>query len=289
MGKRVDIRSDLYSLGAVLYELVSGRPPFKEGDSFTSTVYQHVHKAPPPIRLPEGSVPEGLEAIILRCLRKKPDQRYQHPDEVLEAIRRLRARLGMGSPSAAAPQASLRVARRFRWRRVLAAGLLVCVVLGGGGYLRSRFSAIWSLFAAVQAPEPSRSTEFEVALFMEDFGRAEVLAESRGGKQSPDFLRANSREADSARRRFLIAAQEKFRQHEWHGAAENLLRSLEGVPESEGREARAALRMASDLFRAEEDVKAGRRREALQIYEDYLDRMPGERAYLEERIASLKP
>jgi len=74
-GGSTDARSDLYSLGCVLYEMLAGRPPFV-GDSPVAALYQHVNEPalPPSMFHP---VPADLEAVVLRCLAKDPDDRFQ--------------------------------------------------------------------------------------------------------------------------------------------------------------------------------------------------------------------
>src|SRR5205085_1188251 len=70
-GQKVDGRSDIYSLGTVMYQAVTGRPPF-EGDDPLTVAFQHVHKAPTPPSTLNGEVPDDWEALILRALAKSP-------------------------------------------------------------------------------------------------------------------------------------------------------------------------------------------------------------------------
>jgi beta-lactam-binding protein with PASTA domain/predicted Ser/Thr protein kinase len=88
-GDAVDPRSDIYSLGCVLYELVVGRPPFA-GDSPMAIAYKHVHESPVPPRHLNVDLPTAIEAIILKCLAKNPVNRYPSAEDLRADLRRFR-------------------------------------------------------------------------------------------------------------------------------------------------------------------------------------------------------
>src|SRR5687768_5275377 len=80
-GEQVDARSDLYSTGCLLYELVTVRPPFV-GDSPVAVAYQHVREEPQPPSVFDPEITTEMDAIVLRALVKDPDYRYQSADEM---------------------------------------------------------------------------------------------------------------------------------------------------------------------------------------------------------------
>jgi serine/threonine-protein kinase len=103
-GERVDARSDLYSTGCLMYELLTGRPPFT-GDSPVAIAYQHVRENPiPPSRL-DPSLPPWADSIVLKAMAKSPNDRYQSAAEMNADIQRAAS----GMQVAAAMQPPTRV------------------------------------------------------------------------------------------------------------------------------------------------------------------------------------
>lgn len=98
LGKAVDQRSDIYSLGATFYHLLCGGPPF-DAESPVSIIMKHINDAPTPITQRRGGLPEPLSRVVMRCLAKDPRRRYQDYEELtadLDAIAR-------GEPVSAPP------------------------------------------------------------------------------------------------------------------------------------------------------------------------------------------
>jgi len=98
-GEQVDARSDLYSTGCLLYELLTGRPPFV-GDSPVSVAYQHVREEPQPPSSLDPDVPAAVDAIVMRALTKDREQRYQNADQMRADIGRALAGRDVSAPTA---------------------------------------------------------------------------------------------------------------------------------------------------------------------------------------------
>ncbi|MBI4583994.1 MAG: protein kinase [Planctomycetes bacterium] len=168
----IDYRTDIYSLGATLYEMLAYRPPFK-GRDYQDTLSQIITREPPTLRKLNPRVPRDLDTIILKCLRKEACDRYGTAEALAQDLRRF----ARGDPIEARPQGAWeRLAVRF-WRHrmkllVLAAFALLLLSLAWLGHRNRR------------AEQEAQAARYELAV-------KEVLRKIHAGQFS---LKADSRE-----------------------------------------------------------------------------------------------
>jgi TolB-like protein/Tfp pilus assembly protein PilF/predicted Ser/Thr protein kinase len=122
----VDARSDVFSFGSLLYEMVTGRRAFQENTKF-STLAAIIKQEPAPVA---AETPHDLEKIITRCLRKDPDRRFQHMEDLKVALEELKEEPGSGTLAAAAP-----AAKRRSWGWLVAGVLAVALAAVSAVYL----------------------------------------------------------------------------------------------------------------------------------------------------------
>ncbi len=167
----IDGRTDVYALGAILYECLTGRPPFRAA-SVMDTLLQVIGEDPVPVRALQATTPADLETICLKCLRKDPDRRYASAAALAEDLRRFLD----GEPITARPTST--VERAIKWGRrrpalaslyAVLAVLLVGLLAGG-----------WWYYLDVQARNEALATETRTA----------VAARGKAEEKTKEALRA---------------------------------------------------------------------------------------------------
>jgi eukaryotic-like serine/threonine-protein kinase len=186
-GKSVDTRSDLYSLGITVYHLLAGRPPFEAEDSLALAL-MHLHETPVPLDRNRArynsdgdpDLPEWLIAVISRLMSKLPQDRFQSPSELLDAIRNEAAISSLGGLGVGTAAATIRLQRATEQKRkrvgkrsvTIAAAILLPVVCGGivwwlaAGRTRQRVNDLLSSEVVTQAD--SVDQQYIMAMYRND-------------------------------------------------------------------------------------------------------------------------
>ncbi len=145
-GAASDGRTDIWSLGVVLYEMLAGGRPFR-GDDHDAVIFAIRHDQPEPLLQRRPEVPEPLARVVHRCLEKDPRARYQDAGALANALREI------GTPASG-------MTRRARARRrltALATTMLLVAILGGGSLLWPRLQIGRALAGSLEAPLPVAS------------------------------------------------------------------------------------------------------------------------------------
>ena len=198
-GRKIDARSDIYSLGIILYEMATGRVPYR-AETPVAVVFMHVSGPLPLPRSVNPDLPEAVERVILKALARNPDDRYQTAEDLVAALRRAIPETPMvrskpeprpkpihrvATPTLVAPPAGGAIAplapkRRlpgWAWAVIVLGVGLVGLMAAGGKLLASRAKEQFSSApASAEAPAAPGPNLLGAVLFEEDFEGNDALA-----------------------------------------------------------------------------------------------------------------
>jgi serine/threonine protein kinase len=274
-------RSDIYSMGAMLYHLLTGRPPFG-GGSMADTLCQVQYQEPVSPRLLNPAVSHDLETICLKCLEKEPEQRYRNAHELAEELERF----AEGEPILARPiSGSEKVWRWCRRKPALAftiSSLAVVLVVGTGG-------VFWQWRRALTAEDTARQHLYagdmnlvQQAIMQGNLGRANTLLEQHIPK--PGEIDRRSWEWHYFRREAQSDALAVLTGHV--SRVQALAISTDGPPERDARVGGEEGLLRRAVVRRDQDV--GRRREQ-QREREGVEQRHAEQGRDERRAALAEP
>ncbi len=143
----VDHRSDIYSVGVMAYEMLSGRPPFS-GSTPQQVLAAHVMEAPDPVAKRRPAISPAVEAVVMRCLAKRPADRFQTAAELHAALEPLATPSGGLTPTETRPVAALAAPRT--WLKYALAGAAVVAIAAAAAWMATRPPPVAVLASSVQ-------------------------------------------------------------------------------------------------------------------------------------------
>ena len=293
-GNDVDHRTDVWSLGVVIYEMLTGRKPF-DGDYYQATLYAILHTDPEPIATSVPDAPPALEHVVAKALAKAADERYQDLDALLNDLRAVAGAIDTGS-HASLPHLS-RPARRIRRGHVVGASIVLVILLLAGGYyaLGDRILSRRAVTSMVVLPLQNQSLDAGEEYFvagMHDamigalsqigslrvISRTSAMRYTGSGKSIPEIARELNvdgvvegsvyREGREVRIQVRLIQAHPEERSLW---AETFQQDLQNVPAMHGEVARAIARQIRATLSPDEDSRlASARPVNVETYEAYL-------------------
>ena len=188
LGQKVDSRSDLFSVGVVLYKLVTGALPF-EGDSIISVAMKITQTDPPTVEKLRPDVPLSMRRVIERSLKKQPEKRFQTGEEFAQALIGVARELKEEEEK---KDKSKGLSLGVRWAAIMAATVAVTMTLTAGILYQRQYAAMLDQVKGYGGSLAKfMATQSAVPLLAEDFAAIDVFVQDTLGRQDFPYLIVN--------------------------------------------------------------------------------------------------
>ena len=189
LNKEVGPAADIHALGGILYDLLTGSPPFR-GSTVMETIQQVIHREPPSPRMVLESVPRDLATICMKCLEKNPQKRYATADLLADDLDRyLRGEPVLARPAPWTERVAKWARRKPAQAALAASGAVITLLLAGSGFMLARFEAEKRQMAQAEAQRQEQEAQTQKRL-RERADELRQLAEQRRAQAQANFQQA---------------------------------------------------------------------------------------------------